>query len=76
MRTLKEELTAACEVIAFGRAKGQQTTVSLKKDGLDVEIRTTIDGTGFFLSGYFKPEPAPGPTEEETQEVRETCGDD
>lgn len=76
VRTLKEELAAACEVIAFGKAKGQQTTVSLEKDGLDVEIRATIDGTGFFLSGYFKPEPAPEPTEEETQEVRETCGDD
>ena len=76
VRTLKEELTAACEVIAFGRNKGQKATVRVNKDGLDVEVSSTINGSGYFITGYFTPETIFEPTEEETQEVRETCGDD
>ena len=76
VRTLKEELAAACEVIAFGRNKGQKATVRVNKDGLDVEVSSTINGSGYFITGYFTPETIFEPTEEEMQEVRETCGDD
>lgn len=55
-----EKINKACELIDQAEAAGVEAAIKVDVDGLSVEIRRSVDGLGYYLTGFYMPEAVEG----------------